>query len=48
MWVSVTLIYFVPAVVITIQLLSPPRKCYRGPVRGTALRAPHAAGPQAS
>lgn len=47
MWVSITLIYLVPAVVITIQLLSPPRTCYRGPVRRTALRPSHAAGPPA-
>jgi cytochrome c oxidase assembly factor CtaG len=38
MWVSVTLIYVVPAVVITIQLLSPPQTYPRGAVRNIALR----------
>jgi len=38
MWVSVSLIYIVPAVVITLQLLSPPRTYPRSMVRGIALR----------
>lgn len=38
MWVSVTLLYLVPAVVITIQLLSPPRT--RAGAASVTLRAP--------
>jgi len=44
MWVSVTLIYLLPAVVITIELLSPPRTdsigpSVLGPEAGTRTRA---------
>jgi len=46
MWVSVSLIYLVPAVVITIQLLSPRRTYTRGVVRGIALRPSHDIEPQ--
>jgi len=46
MWVSVTLIYLVPAVMITLQLLSPPRTSARGVVRGIALRPSPAGEPQ--
>ena len=40
MWVSVTLIYLVPAVAITIQLLSPPRTPGRVVMRGVPLGEP--------
>ena len=46
MWVSVTLIYLVPAVMITLQLLSPPRTSARGVARGIALRPSPAGEPQ--
>jgi len=46
MWVSVTLIYVVPAVVVTLQILSPPRMYPRRVVRGIALRWSRAAEPQ--
>jgi len=42
MWVSVTLIYLVPAFVVTIQLLSPPRTYPRPVVTGIALPPSHA------
>jgi cytochrome c oxidase assembly factor CtaG len=40
MWVSVTLIYIVPAVAITLQLLSPPRTQPRAATRRVPLGAP--------
>ena len=46
MWVSVTFIYLVPAVAITLQLLSPPRTQARVVMRGVALRPSHAGAPQ--
>jgi len=46
MWVSVTLIYLVPAVVVTMQLLSPRGTCLRAVVHDTALRALPAEEPQ--
>jgi len=46
MWVSVTLIYLVPAVVITIQLLSPPRTHARVVTHGIALRPFDAGEPE--
>ena len=46
MWVSVTLIYLVPAVMITIQLLSPARTYAGGVVRGVSLHPSPVGEPQ--
>jgi len=36
MWVSITFVYLIPAVVITMQILSPSRQCDPGSARSTA------------